>query len=201
MSESKFETVSSLVDGYQMSDEAFEQTINDTEMSETWDNYQLIGDVLRDEVNNVISVDISSQVAQAIAEEPTVLAPKRSAGFTATVKAQVVKFAKPFGQMAIAASAAGLMVIGVQQNVAQNETLVPNQVVKTMPLGGIAEPVSLNFQSQNSDRNTQEKEFAEQQRRFQALLHDHEQQVKLTALVNEPKHTKQPEKKAEDTPK
>ena len=47
MSESKFETVSSLVDGYQMNDEAFEQTINDTEMSETWDNYQLIGDVLR----------------------------------------------------------------------------------------------------------------------------------------------------------
>ena len=29
MSESKFETVSSLVDNYQSSDEAFEQTIND----------------------------------------------------------------------------------------------------------------------------------------------------------------------------
>ncbi|GAA5142341.1 sigma-E factor negative regulatory protein [Thalassotalea piscium] len=198
MSESKFETVSSLVDGYQMNDEAFEQTINDTEMSETWDNYQLIGDVLRDEANSVISTDLSSQIAQAIADEPTVLAPKKQDGFTSAVKAQVIKFAKPFGQMAIAASAAGLMVIGVQQNVAENDTLVPNQVVQTTPLGGIAEPVSLNFQTKGTNRNTQEQAFAEQQRRFQALLHDHQQQVKLTALVNAPQ---QPEIKAEDKPK
>ncbi|GHE86172.1 sigma-E factor negative regulatory protein [Thalassotalea profundi] len=198
MSESKFETVSSLVDGYKINDEAFEQTMNDGEMSEAWNNYQLIGDVLRDEVKGLITDDISNQIAQAIADEPTVLAPKPSESFSQAVKAKVVKFAKPFGQMAIAASAAGLMVIGVQQNVAQNETFIPNQVLKTTPLGGIAEPVSLNFQSQNSDRNAQEKAFAEQQRRFQALLHDHEQQIKLTALVNTPK---QPEKKAEETPK
>ncbi|XQW84308.1 sigma-E factor negative regulatory protein [Thalassotalea piscium] len=198
MSESKFETVSSLVDGYQMKDEAFEQTINDTEMSETWNNYQLIGDVLRDEVNSEILPDLSIQIAQAIADEPTVLAPKNTRSFSGAIKNQVVKFVKPFGQMAIAASAAGLLVIGVQQNVAQNDTLVPNQVLQTTPLGGIAEPVSLNFQNKSADRNAQEKAFAEQQRRFQALLHDHQQQVKLTALVNEPKHL---EKKAEDKPK
>ncbi|MGB1198180.1 MAG: sigma-E factor negative regulatory protein [Thalassotalea sp.] len=197
MSESKFETVSSLVDDYQINDEAFEQTLTDSEMSASWDNYQLIGDVLRDEANDAITIDLSSQIAQAIANEPTVLAPKNTS-FTASVKAQVVKFAKPFGQMAIAASAAGLMVIGVQQNVAQNDTLIPNQVVQTTPLGGIAEPVSLNFQSKNPDRNAQEKAFVEQQRRFQALLHDHSQQVKLTALVNEPKT---PKKKAEDKTK
>ena len=198
MSESKFETVSSLVDGYKIDDDAFEQTLKDDEMTETWSNYQLIGDVLRDEVNNSITDDISNQIAQAIADEPTVLAPKVATSFSETVKAKVVKFAKPFGQMAIAASAAGLMVIGVQQNVAENETFIPNQVLKTTPLGGIAEPVSLNFQSKSSDRNAQEQAFAEQQRRFQALLHDHAQQIKLTALVNAPK---QPEKKAEETPK
>ncbi len=98
-------------------------------------------------------------------------------------KAKVVQFAKPFGQVAIAASAAGLMVIGVQQNVAENETFAPNQVVQTQPFGGIAEPVSLNFQ-QNS-RVSQKQAIAEQQRRFQALLHDHQQQIKFTSLTKE----------------
>ena len=97
------------------------------------------------------------------------------------LKAKVVQFAKPFGQMAIAASAAGLMVMGVQQNSADNDVLLPEtQVVKTMPFGGVAEPVSLNFQQ--TSRTSEKQAFIEQQRRFQALLSDHHQQVKLSSV-------------------
>ena len=90
--------------------------------------------------------------------------------------------AKPVGQLAIAASAAGLMILGVQSNVAQNiDTVLPSQIVQTIPLAGIAEPVSLNFQQTN--RASQKQAFIEQQRRFHALLSDHQQQIKLSSLV------------------
>jgi sigma-E factor negative regulatory protein RseA len=49
-----------------------------------------------------------------------------------------------------------------------------------MPFGGIAEPVSLNFQQ--TSRTSEKQAFIEQQRRFQALLSDHHQQVKLSSV-------------------
>jgi len=180
MSENKFETVSSVVDSYQQNDEFFEELLNDSHLSATWERYHLMGDVMRGETSDVINLDLSAQIATAIANEPTILAPKANHNFTSKLKAKVVQFAKPFGQMAIAASAAGLMVMGVQQNTADSDALLPaSQVVKTMPFGGIAEPVSLNFQQTN--RTTEKQAFVEQQRRFQALLSDHQQQIKLSS--------------------
>ena len=181
MSESKFETVSSLVDNYQTNDDVFDELVKDNHMSETWQRYHMIGDAMRDELPHSLNTDLSASIANAIAEEPTVLAPIAKPSFTESVKAKVVQFSKPFGQVAIAASAAGLMVIGVQQNVAENDTLVPNPIVQTVPFGGIAEPVSLNYQQ--NDRASKQQAMVEQQRRFQALLQDHKQQLKFTALA------------------
>jgi len=200
MSESKFEKVSSLVDNYQnnkhQSDDLFEQLSSDNTLSDTWSRYHLIGDVLRDELPSDVSLDLSAQIAQAIADEPTVLAPKKSRVFDG-IKAKVVQFSKPFGQMTIAASAAGLMLLGVQQNVAQNDVVMPSQIVQTTPLAGFAAPVSFNTQS--TSRTSQKQLFIEQQRRFQALLSDHHQQVKLTpSKKNENSLTT---KKVEDTPR
>lgn len=185
MSESKFETVSSLVDNYQASDDVFDEALNevikDNHMSETWQRYHLIGDTMRDELPDAINLDLSASIANAIAEEPTVLAPAAKPSIGQAIKAKVLQFSKPFGQVAIAASAAGLMVIGVQQNVAQNESVIPSPVVQTNPLGGIAEPVSLNFQQ--NDYAAQKQAMVEQQRRFQALLQDHHQQIKFAELT------------------
>jgi sigma-E factor negative regulatory protein RseA len=183
MSESKFETVSSLVDNYQPNDAILDDVIKDKHMSDTWDRYHLIGDVMRDETSDCIQLDLSASIASAIADEPTILAPKPSQPLTHTIKAKVVQLIKPVGQMAIAASAAGLMILGVQQNVAENEMVTPNQVVQTIPLGGIADPVSFNYQQ--NDRASQKQAYIEQQRRFQALLSDHQQQIKLNSIDNE----------------
>ena len=101
------------------------------------------------------------------------------------------------GQVAIAASAAVLMIVGVQQNVAGNSPLVtPSQVVQTMPLAGYANPVSFNLQSSQPEQNQQNKrqtqqamnekiaaERVAQQRRLHALLKDHNQQVKLGSNI------------------
>jgi len=182
MSESKFETVSSCVDNFQHNENAFDEILNDEHLSTTWDRYHLIGDVLRNDIPDILQLDLSSEIANAIADEPTILAPKANNIFVLKLKAKVVEFAKPFGQLAIAASAAGLMVLGVQSNVAQNnETILPSQIVQTIPMAGIAEPVSLNFQQ--PDIASQKQAFIEQQRRFHALLSDHKQQIKLGSLA------------------
>ncbi|GLX79411.1 anti-sigma-E factor RseA [Thalassotalea insulae] len=199
MSESKFETVSSLVDNYQSNDEVFDELIKDNHMSETWQRYHLIGDTMRDEIPDSLELDLAASIASAIAEEPTVLAPVAKPSVAEVVKAKVVQFAKPFGQVAIAASAAGLMVIGVQQNVAQHETIVPSPVVQTNPLGGVAQPVSLNYQT--SDRRTQKQAIVEQQRRFQALLQDHKQQIKFVALSKEEVQEQESKQKDNNTSK
>ena len=138
MIENKFETVSSVVDSYQPSDEVIDELLNDADLSATWDRYHLMGDLMRDETSDVINVDFASTIALAIENEPTVLAPRSSSSHLvkSKIKAKVIQLAKPFGQMAIAASAAGLMVMGVQQNSVDNGFEIPeNKMVQTTPFG------------------------------------------------------------------
>jgi len=190
MSESKFETMSSIVDNYRVPDQESEQTINemlkDEHLANTWHNYDLIGDVMRNEIPTALELNLSEKIASAIADEPTVLAPKNSPKYTTNrLKAKVIQLMKPVGQLAIAASAAGLMIIGVQQNTAQtDEVIMPSQIVQTKPFGGFANPVSYNYQKDaKSDQQNALEQRIEQQRRFQALLSDHEQQIKLSAVI------------------
>jgi sigma-E factor negative regulatory protein RseA len=193
MSESKFEAISSLVDNYRATEHESEQAINDLlkdeHLSTTWGNYHLIGDVIRDEIPPALQLDLSAQIADALQDEPTVLAPNSLENKAPnTFKAKVVQLIKPLGQLAIAASAAGLMIIGVQQNTADNnEIITPNQIVQTKPLAGFANPVSFNYQQPvKPQKEAVLKQRIEQQRRFQALLSDHQQQVKLSAAkINE----------------
>lgn len=197
MSESKFETISSLVDNYRATEHESEQAIDDMlkdeNLSTTWRHYHLIGDVIRDEIPLELQLDLSAQIANALQDEPTVLAPNRVEDKAPnTFKAKVVQLVKPLGQLAIAASAAGLMIIGVQQNTADNnEIITPNQIVQTKPLAGFANPVSFNYQQPvKTQKQAVLKQRIEQQHRFQALLSDHQQQIKLSAKkINEKSNT------------
>ncbi len=189
MSESKFEAISSLVDNYRATEHESEQTIDDMlkdeHLSTTWQHYHLIGDVIRDEIPSELQLDLSAQIADALQDEPTVLAPQHvEIKEPSRFKAKVVQLVKPFGQLAIAASAAGLMIIGVQQNTADNnEIITPNEIVKTRPLAGFANPVSFNYQQPiKASKQAVHEQKVEQQRRFQSLLSDHQQQVKLSAV-------------------
>ncbi len=204
MSESKFETISSLVDNYRATDQKSEQAIDeilkDEHLLETWQSYHLIGDVIRDEIPQTLQLDLSAQIASAIADEATVLAPNKSSSkVDSGIKAKVIQLFKPVGQLAIAASAAGLMIVGVQQNTADtNEVITPNQIVQTKPFGGFANPVSFNY-SQNTKSQQQAvlEQRIEQQRRFQALLSDHQQQIKLSAVKKNADKNSSAELKAE----
>ena len=233
MSEIKSESISSLVDNYSPSTDdsvsahLIDNMLKDEHLSSTWQNYHLIGDVLRDEVPQSLQFDLSKTIADAIAQETTILSPKSSIQTSAQAiakktnlpseeafvqntetkhssnavidatnrfKARVSSFVKPMGQVAIAASAAALMIVGVQHNVAENpSSITPSQVVQTMPLAGYANPVSFSLQSaQNEPSKLQNQkalneqlvaERVAQQRRLHALLKDHNQQVKLGSNI------------------
>ncbi|PKG83430.1 transcriptional regulator [Colwellia sp. 75C3] len=232
MSEIKSESVSSLVDNYSpsaddsVSAHLVDNMLKDEHLSSTWQNYHLIGDVLRDEVPQSLQLDLSKTISAAIAQEATILSPNSSTqGFsqilaesidsssdesitihkveetqsnnrvidaTNRFKAKISALVKPMGQVAIAASAAALMIVGVQHNVGSNDLVTPSQVVQTVPLTGYANPVSFNVQSAQPEPSLQSKQQTQQamneqvaservaqQRRLQALLTDHNQQVKL----------------------
>ena len=218
MRESKFETISSLVDNYRVSDQKSEQAIDDIlkdeHLSNTWQSYHLIGDVIRDEIPPTLQLDLSAQIASAIADEPTIIAPhlsnkeankesSKEANNVEGLKAKVIQLFKPVGQLAIAASAAGLMIIGVQQNTADiNDVVMPSQIVQTKPLGGFANPVSFNYPQNSQQSNKSQQQAAleqriKQQRRFQALLLDHQQQIKLSAVKKSDHKTPKAKIKAE----
>jgi len=201
MIESKSEKISSLVDNYRATTEdsvfveqAIDDILNDDDLSNVWQNYHLIGDAMRDELPKSLQLDLSTQINDAIAAEPTILSPKVSTSKTSAqssnelvvtenkFKAKIIEFIKPFGQIAIAASAAGLMIVSVQQNYANNDNVVPSQIVQTTPLAGFANPVSFNYQEPDRQLLQQAilKQKIAQQHRFQALLVDHQQQIKLS---------------------
>ncbi len=232
MSEIKSESISSLVDNYSPStDESIsahlvDNMLKDEDLSSTWQNYHLIGDVLRDEVPQSLQLDLSETISAAIAQEATILSPNSSmktsgknshlskqesasisnnsteqqtnsvVDATNRFKAKISNLIKPMGQVAIAASAAALMIVGVQNNVTDNSSITPSQVVQTVPLSGYANPVSFNVQSSQGQQSQQSKQQAQQamneqlaservaqQRRLQALLKDHNQQVKLGSNI------------------
>ncbi|WP_019028502.1 sigma-E factor negative regulatory protein [Colwellia piezophila] len=235
MSENKSESISSLVDNYSpsaddtVSAHLVDSMLKDESLSSTWQNYHLIGDVLRDEVQQSLPLDLSEIISAAIAQEATILSPNSAAqssnenlpknnglaaeddGLVSQIqaskntggvidatyrfKARVSAFIKPMGQVAIAASAAALMIVGVQHNVTDNLSVTPSDVVQTVPLAGYANPVSFNVQSpqvqhqsglQKSKQAINEQLVAQrvaQHQRLQALLKDHNQQMKIGSNI------------------
>lgn len=106
MNEQKREQLSALVDD-ELTHEAspvVNNLLQDKEAKETWSRYHLIGDSLRGHLPEHIG-DISSNVSQAIASEPTILAPKKKSS----------DLMKPVMGFAIAASVAAVAIFNVQQ--------------------------------------------------------------------------------------
>ncbi|MFD2449933.1 sigma-E factor negative regulatory protein [Vogesella fluminis] len=71
------QNLSSLMDG-ELDDAASTQCIRaldaDPELKAAWNEYHLIGDAIRGSA--LLSVDVRTEVGQALQQEPTVLAPK-----------------------------------------------------------------------------------------------------------------------------
>ena len=121
MNEQKREQLSALVDDElaQEASSVIESLLEDNDAKETWSRYHLIGNSLRGHLPEHI-VDISSNVSQAIASEPTILAPAKKSS-----SRKSSDLMKPVMGFAIAASVAAVAIFNVQQANQISETGQP----------------------------------------------------------------------------
>ena len=177
----KFENLSALVDGEHVTSSSSNSHIldavrNDVDLQLKWKRYHLIRDSLRQELSVNIHFDIADKVAQALEAEPAILAPKKTWRDIQLVS-NIVPFAKQGGQMAIAASVAVVMIIGVQQ-LNQADVNQPFNAAPPIPgiQGGLS-PVSFD-----QVRNVPDSDGVEQRRRINAYMADHKQQLRFKTI-------------------
>ena len=112
MSDNKTEQLSALMDG-EVDASEYELLIKRLCHNEArdeqgcWERYHLISDALKKNLPNIVKHDLSSRVRAALADEPTVLAPRR---FAINWK----RVTKPLAGAAIAASVASVSIVGLR---------------------------------------------------------------------------------------
>lgn len=169
------EQLSSLIDNENIESTALDALIHDQEQQDVFSRYQLIGDVMRNEA--VLNIDISDQVMAEIAtqSEQQAIAPINvpSVNEKPKPKSNVVSFIKNFGQYAIAASVAGVVVMtSFLTSQPTSETNSGVEVLNTVPFGGGVSPVSLQANQEQTKQALQERH-----ERIEALLKDHQLQL------------------------
>jgi len=159
--------LSSLIDNEFDDKEIINTVLEDAALQKQFSRYQLIGDVLRDESNGLdLRIDVTDSVMAAIATE-------KQDGVPESETSNVVPFMKRFGQYAIAASVAGVVVVSslmLNQGSSTDPSVAP--VLNTVPFGGAAAPVSL----QTTPSQTKG-DIKERNERVEALLKDHQLQL------------------------
>lgn len=186
------EKLSAFMDGELNEAEFIDSVKNDSELQAKWRSYHVIRSGLRKEATVMPEFDITAQVAAALESEATVLAPKSKWQSIPGVN-KIVPFMRQSGQFAVAASVAAAVILGVQQmnQPAPTEPFTTFQTNGT-PQAGLA-PVSLE-QSQTLRNNNDMEALLEKRRQINALIADHEQQLKLKRAEEQSGQT------AEDNP-
>lgn len=171
------ERLSAWMDDPQADASTLELLLTDSQLQQQYSRYRLVGDSLRGELQGPLQIDLSSRVMAALADEPTILAPQ---GLKASLwQRRLQPVLRQAGQLAVAASVAALVVVGVQQFNRQPQDL-SSPILETRPFGGSAAPVSMSLPLSPSE---QAQQAAEQRRRLQAYLKDHQQQVRLDVVA------------------
>jgi sigma-E factor negative regulatory protein RseA len=177
----KFENLSALVDGelnasVSSSSDLLKAVKNDADLQQKWKSYHLIRDSLRQELPANINFDIAEKVAQALEGEPAILAPKKT-WRDLPLAGRVVPFAKQGGQMAIAASVAVAMIIGVQQFNQVDINQPFNAAPPILGIQGGLSPVSFD-----QTRTITNSDAVEQRRRINVYMTDHKQQLRFKTI-------------------
>lgn len=172
------EKLSAIVDNELLDEQLINELITSEDKQDQFSRYHLIGDVMRGDVaDQFLNIDISQQVMAEIKQQDTtdsVLA----FDLPVNKKAQqtennIVSFVKRFGQYAIAASVAGVVVLTSMMTMdpVLEKNTVGLEVLKTVPLGA-ATPVSLQANKKPSLQKVKQ-----QNERLEALLNDHQLQL------------------------
>jgi sigma-E factor negative regulatory protein RseA len=196
--------ISALLDGEELDQSIINALAVDDDSQQTWQHFNLIGDVMRGEAPQNKDWDIAASVAMALENEPAHNGVSEPAQVVqlATVRETVEPQPTPqqakrtlpawltqFGQVAVAACVSLAVIVGVQQYNGGDDGVVSNPadsqipVLQTIPFAGTAEPVSLTRDSvrSNSHAAPSEAQVMEQRRRINAMLQDYELQLRLNA--------------------
>ena len=200
--------ISALLDGEELDQSIINALVVDEDSQQTWQNFNLIGDVMRGEAPQNKDWDIAASVALALESEPahtgqadsraepapvvklaTVREVAESQPTPREAKRTMPAWLAQFGQVAVAACVSLAVIVGVQQYnggdegdmAAPAESQLP--VLQTIPFAGKAEPVSLTRDSVRSSNHAapSEAQVMEQRRRINAMLQDYELQLRLSA--------------------
>ncbi|MEZ9832287.1 RseA family anti-sigma factor [Vibrio breoganii] len=187
------EKISALMDGESVDLGLISEVENEKDAQQTWQNYHLIGDVMRGDAPDNPNWDIASRVALALEDEPAhsnkVQPMLEEQPAPTTAKKGLPQWLTQFGQVAVAACVSFAVILGVQQyggsvdgQPSQVAETLP--VLQTIPMAGSVEPVSLTRDSvrAKTDANKvspQDEQIAEQRRRINTVLQDYELQLRL----------------------
>ncbi len=186
MSSEKQDWLSVASDNRQISDAELDLLLQQPALQQKLQRYQLASAVFRQEDMVALPADFSADIAALIEDEPRYqlthsrsLLQKVGTGIKYAANGS---WLKPVAQGAVAAGVALFAVLGVQQyqQPLEQELMLPSPVLQTNPIGGFATPVSLSSTTVDSRFAEQEQQaMQEQQRRLQALLQAHRQQLRI----------------------
>lgn len=185
------EKLSALMDGEAIEPSLIASLTDDKQSSETWQNFHLVGDVMRGDAPECKEWNIADSVALALENEPAHSVNKLESVDTFVEEQPTPQEAKrtlptwltQFGQVAIAACVSLAVIVGVQQYNGGEGDLNPAEqlpVLNTIPFAGSVEPVSLTRDSVRHSASD-EAQRMEQRRRINAMLQDYELQLRLNA--------------------
>ncbi|WP_040889914.1 RseA family anti-sigma factor [Vibrio ezurae] len=187
------EKISALMDGESVDLSLISEVEQEQDSLQTWQNYHLIGDVMRGDAKQDVDWDIASKVALALEDEPVhsnnVRPMLEEQPLPRVAKKALPQWLTQFGQVAVAACVSFAVIVGVQQyggsvdgSGAQAPETLP--VLQTIPIAGSAEPVSLTrdsvrAKSEPTKVSAKDEQMAEQRRRINTVLQDYELQLRL----------------------
>ncbi|GAB7218488.1 sigma-E factor negative regulatory protein [Vibrio comitans] len=187
------EKISALMDGESVDLSLISEVENEKDAQQTWQNYHLIGDVMRGDTPDNPNWDIASRVALALEDEPAhsnkVQPMLEEQPAPTQAKKGLPQWLTQFGQVAVAACVSFAVILGVQQyggsvDGQSSQVAETLPVLQTIPMAGSVEPVSLTRDSlrAKTDANkvsSQDEQIAEQRRRINTVLQDYELQLRL----------------------
>lgn len=188
------EKLSALMDGELVDKALISELEQDQNGLQSWQNYHLIGDVMRGETPAAPEWNIAESVALALDDEPAHSAYDKIAQIDeqrmepqptpSQARRQIPAWLSQFGQVAVAACVSLAVILGVQQY-GGSDPAAPNAdqlpVLQTIPFAGSVEPVSLTRSSVEQQPTISETNVQEQRRRINAMLQDYELQLRLNS--------------------
>lgn len=179
------ERLSALMDGEIFDSELIHTILQDVSLQKRWESYHLIRDSLRGDINEVIHLDITDKVEQALASEAIQIAPNAIPESQAVPVSRCLMpfwrklcpWANQMVQVGVAASVAVAVIAGVQNyntSSIENDVKSDSPIFNTVPIMEAASPVSLNVSNDQLFVHPQTEQLEQRNRRFGLMLQQYE---------------------------